>query len=76
MPSPSRLPVKKTGYSRFSSGISTGEIKFSPWSCQVTGGVIAIGEIPPPMEICPSVGSGHHRTKRKKARCRKRAEDE
>ena len=44
--------------------------------CQVTGGVITIGDIPPPVEIYPSVGSGHHRTKRKKARCRKRAEDE
>ena len=38
--------------------------------------MITIGDIPPPVEIYPSVGSGHHRTKRKKARCRKRAEDE
>ena len=44
--------------------------------CQVTGGVITIGDIPPPVEIYPSVGSGHHRTKRKKARHKQRAEDE
>jgi hypothetical protein len=43
--------------------------------CQVTGGVITIGDIPPPVEIYPSVGSGHHRTKRKKARHKQRAQN-
>jgi hypothetical protein len=43
--------------------------------CEVTGGVITIGDIPPPVEIYPSVGSGHHRTKRKKARPKQRAQN-
>ena len=43
--------------------------------CQLTGGVITIGEISPPLEIYPSVGSGHHRTKRKKARRKQRAQN-
>ncbi len=37
--------------------------------------MITIGDIPPPVEIYPSVGSGHHRTKRKKARRKQRAQN-
>jgi DNA invertase Pin-like site-specific DNA recombinase len=34
--------------------------------CQVSRGVITIGDVPPPIEIYPAVGSGHHQVKRTK----------
>ena len=39
---------------------------YKDFRCQVSRGVITIGDVPPPIEIYPAVGSGHHQVKRTK----------